>query len=97
MKPNHYVHDSSHVSGLQTKKKKKKAATPAHDEEGPPALKPAGSLPQAASRIKPVSKKAKGKDKDKKKDEANDLDKALAELSIKCVRISFGPSLDCLT
>jgi len=58
---------------MQTKKRKKRVAAPAHDEE----------LPQATSQSKPVSKKAKAKDK--KKDEQNDLDKALAELSIKCV------------
>ena len=61
---------------MQTKKRKKKVAAPAHDEDGPPT-------PQEASQPKLISKKARAKDK--KKDESNDLDKALAELSIKCV------------
>lgn len=83
MKPNHYVYGGSHVSNMQTRKRKKKAIAPAHDEEGPPAVKPTSPPSQAASRTKPVSMKVKAKDK--KKDEINDLDKALAELSIKCV------------
>lgn len=86
MKPNHYVHGGSHLSCTQTKKRRKKVATGAHEEEGPPTGKPTGPLPQVASQSKPVSKKgkAKGKKKDEK-DEGDDLDKALAELSVKCV------------
>lgn len=80
----YYVHAESHVSGMQNKKRKKKAATPARDEEGLPTVKPASPPPQA-SQSKSASKKAKAKGK--KKDEGDDLDKALAELSIKCVAL----------
>lgn len=62
---------------MQTKKRKKKVAAPAHEEQSPPSGKLTGSSTQA------VSKKAKGKGK--KKDEKDDLDKALEELSIKYV------------
>lgn len=68
---------------MQTKKKKKKPAAPAHNEGGPPVVKPHDPPPLTVPQSKPVSKKAKAKDK--KKDEENDLDKALEELSIKCV------------
>jgi hypothetical protein len=93
-KPNYYVHDGSHVSTMQTKKNKKKVAAQARNEDG---VKPA-TPPQTASQseFRPVSKKAKGKDK--KKEETNDLDKALAELSIKCVvSISVFPPLSHVT
>jgi hypothetical protein len=55
-------------------------------------VKPTAPPPQAASQPKPVSKKAKAKDK--KEDEKSDLDKALAELSIKCVvSVSVSPPI----
>lgn len=77
---------------MQTKKRKKKVAAPAHDEDGPPGVKPPAPSSQAASQPKHVSKKAKAKDK--KEDEKNDLDKALAELSIKyVVSISVSPPI----
>lgn len=72
---------------MQTKKRKKKASVQAPSEA---VVNPAASSPQAASQSKLVSKKAKTKDK--KKEETNDLDKALAELSIKCV-VSVSVSL----
>ncbi|KAF8128178.1 transcriptional repressor TCF25-domain-containing protein [Boletus edulis] len=64
----------------KTKKRKKKAAGPVHDKDGPPAGMPVTPRPQVTSRSKPATKKVKAQDK---KEEKDDLDKALAELSIK--------------
>ncbi|KAF8436005.1 transcriptional repressor TCF25-domain-containing protein [Boletus edulis BED1] len=64
----------------KTKKRKKKAVGSVHDKDGPPAGMPVTPPPQVTSRSKPATKKVKAQDK---KEEKDDLDKALAELSIK--------------
>ncbi|KIJ58792.1 hypothetical protein HYDPIDRAFT_44335 [Hydnomerulius pinastri MD-312] len=70
--------------------KKKKKAAPAHDDtptDGPPPAKPVRAEPST-----PASKKGKGKDKKK-----DDLDKALADLSVKfpdLQQLTSGSSTD---
>ncbi|KAF9236917.1 transcriptional repressor TCF25-domain-containing protein [Melanogaster broomeanus] len=64
----------------KAKKKKKKVAT-TRDEVHPDPANPSAPRPQPGAQTKSTSKKGKGKEK--KKDDTDDLDKALAELSIK--------------
>lgn len=74
----------------QSKKKKKKTAIAAASDANSVATTPAPQPePQsnATANSKP-SKKSKGKSK-AKKDDRDDLDKALEELSIKCVASCF--------
>lgn len=61
----------------QSKKKKKKAAAAAVNPETPPEI--VIKLEKSAGQIKPVTKKGKGKERIPEKD---DLDQALAELSV---------------
>lgn len=61
----------------QSKKKKKKAAAAVANPEAPP--EPVTKLEKSAGKIKPATKKGKGKEKIPEKD---DLDQALAELSV---------------
>jgi hypothetical protein len=71
---------------VQSKKKKKKASAAVDTENisGTIAGSPSSPVPQAVKgQKKPLGKKGKGKEKKPAKD---DLDQALAELSVKYIR-----------
>ncbi|KIK76554.1 hypothetical protein PAXRUDRAFT_835310 [Paxillus rubicundulus Ve08.2h10] len=74
--------DTAKPTKSRKAKKKKKRAAPAYDEvpDHPSTTKPSAPRPQPSAQTKAASKKGKGKDK---MDDKDDLDKVLAELSVK--------------